>query len=49
MKKPLEKEFGKHVAEKRGWHWALTGFVMEYWGNGDLKIIRVSNIEWLRV
>jgi len=22
MNKRLEKEFGKHVAEKRGWHWA---------------------------
>lgn len=23
MDKRLEKEFGKHIAEKRGWHWAL--------------------------
>jgi hypothetical protein len=32
MNKRLEKEFGEHVAEKRGWHWALTSFVMEVWG-----------------
>lgn len=32
MNKRLEKEFGEHAAEKRGWHWALTGFVVEAWG-----------------
>src|SRR3989304_3068420 len=25
MNKRLEKEFGERVAEKRGWHWALSG------------------------
>jgi len=29
MNKRLEKEFGEHVAEQRGWHWALTSFVFE--------------------
>ena len=29
MNKRLEKEFGEHIAEKRGWHWALTGFALE--------------------
>ena len=24
MNRRLEKEFGEHAAEKRGWHWALT-------------------------
>lgn len=29
MNKRLEKEFGEHVAEKRGWHWTLTSFAVE--------------------
>ena len=32
MNKRLEKEFGEHIAEKRGWHWALTNFAIEAWG-----------------
>ncbi len=32
MNKRTEKEFGEHVAEKRGWHWALTSFATEAWG-----------------
>ena len=31
MNKRLEKEFGIHFAEKRGWHWALTSFALETW------------------
>jgi hypothetical protein len=31
MNKRLEKEFGEHVAEQRGWHWTLTSFVVEAW------------------
>ncbi len=31
MNKRLEKEFGEQVAEKLGWHWALTNFVFEFW------------------
>ena len=33
MNKRLEKEFGERIAEKRGWHWALTIFAIECWGN----------------
>jgi hypothetical protein len=33
MDKRLEKEFGEHIAEKRGWHWALTSFAVEAWNN----------------
>ena len=29
MNKRSEKEFGENVAEKRGWHWALTTFTVE--------------------
>ncbi len=32
MNRRLEKEFGEHVAEKRGHRWALTGFAFESWG-----------------
>ena len=31
MNRRLQKEFGEQVAEKRGWHWALTAFVIESW------------------
>ncbi len=31
MNKRLEKEFGERIAEKRGWHWALTSFAFESW------------------
>jgi hypothetical protein len=32
MNKRLEKELGEHTAEKRGWHWALTSFALNVWG-----------------
>lgn len=32
MNKRLKKEFGENAAEKRGWHWALTNFITESWG-----------------
>jgi hypothetical protein len=32
MNKHLEKEFGEHVAEQRGWHLALTSFTVEALG-----------------
>ena len=35
MNKRLEKEIGEHVAEKRGWHWALTGFGFDAWGETE--------------
>src|SRR3990170_341445 len=35
MNKRLEKEFGENAAEKRGWHWALTTFVIEAWGETE--------------
>lgn len=31
MNRRLEKEIGQHVAEKRGHHWALTGFTVDVW------------------
>ncbi|MBT0158947.1 hypothetical protein G4O51_03065 [Candidatus Bathyarchaeota archaeon A05DMB-2] len=35
MNKRLEKEFGECIAEKRGWHWALTSFAIEIWGESE--------------
>lgn len=35
MNKRLEKEFGEKVAEKRGWHWALTRFTLEAVGETE--------------
>lgn len=35
MNKRVEKEFGEHVEEQRGWHWALTSFVMDCWGETE--------------
>ena len=32
MDKRLEKEIGEKLVEKRGWHWALTSFGFEVWG-----------------
>ena len=38
MNKRLEKEFGEAAAEKRGWHWALTGFAFESWGKSKKEM-----------
>jgi hypothetical protein len=38
MNKRLEKEFGEHIAEKRCWHWALTGFAFESYGKSKKEI-----------
>jgi hypothetical protein len=38
MNKRLEKEFGELIAEKRGWHWALTHFSIEIWGKSEKEI-----------
>jgi hypothetical protein len=35
MNKRLEKEFREHITEKRGWHWALTSFAVEVWGETE--------------
>jgi MarR-like DNA-binding transcriptional regulator SgrR of sgrS sRNA len=31
MNKRLEKEIGEQLAEKRGWHWAMTNFAVDSW------------------
>ena len=38
MNKKLENEFGEHVAEQRGWHWALTSFAGEVWGKSKREV-----------
>lgn len=35
MNKRLETEIGEALVEKRGWHWALTSFAFESWGDSE--------------
>lgn len=35
MNRRLEKEIGERLVEKRVWHWALTGFGFEVWGQEE--------------
>ena len=35
MNKRLEKEIGEKLVEKHGWHWALTSFAFESWGDSE--------------
>jgi len=35
MNKRLEKELGERVVERRGWHWGLTSFGFESWGEEE--------------
>lgn len=37
MNNRVEKEFGEHIAEQRGWHWALTSFVVDAWGENESR------------
>ena len=37
MNRKLEKEIGERLVEKRGWHWALTSFGNEIWGEIDME------------
>ncbi len=37
MNSRIEKEFGEHIVEKRSWHWALTSFAIEIWGDTEKK------------
>jgi hypothetical protein len=32
LKGSAVRAFGENLVEKRGWHWALTSFVIESWG-----------------
>jgi len=32
MNKRLQKNLGEKIAEKRGWHWSGTSFLIEAWG-----------------
>jgi len=35
MNRRLEAEIGETLVEKRGWHWALTSFGFEVWGQEE--------------
>jgi hypothetical protein len=36
MNKRLEKEIGEKLVEKHGWHWALTSFAFQSWGDSEI-------------
>ena len=38
MNRRLEKEIGEKLVEKRGWHWALTSFTFESWGDSERNV-----------
>jgi hypothetical protein len=44
MNRSLKKEFGEHIAEKRGWHWALTEFARDIWGESSKEIKRRDDL-----
>lgn len=35
MNKQLQRDFGEQIAEKRGWHWGLTSFAVDSWGETE--------------
>lgn len=37
MNRRLENEIKEHVAERRGWHWALTSFAYEIWNETEVS------------
>jgi len=43
MNRRLEKEIGQHITEKRGHHWALTGFAVNIWGEEKARGKRISS------
>jgi len=38
MNKRLESEIGETFVEKRGWHWALTCFAFQSWGDSEINL-----------
>lgn len=44
MNKRLKEEFGEHIAEKRGWHWALTSFASEIWNETENCHTEIGNM-----
>jgi hypothetical protein len=38
MNSRLEREIGEKLVEKRGWHWALTSFTFESWGDSECNL-----------
>jgi len=44
MNRRLEKEIGEQLVEKRGWHWALTSFAFDSWGDSE-RDLRVGTNE----
>jgi hypothetical protein len=38
MNKRLGTEIGERLVEKRGWHWALTSFAFQSWGDSEIDL-----------
>jgi hypothetical protein len=38
MNRRLEKEIGEQLVDKRGWHWALTCFAFQFWGDSEIDL-----------
>lgn len=34
----MEDEVGEKLVEKRDWHWALTSFTFESWGDSERNV-----------
>ena len=45
MNKRVQSEIGETVVEKRGWHWALTNFAFDTWGESEPSPERADNFE----
>jgi hypothetical protein len=43
MNRRLKDKLGEYIAEQRGWHWALTSFAREAWGETKKDIELKTN------
>jgi hypothetical protein len=43
MSRRLKKEFGENIVEKRGWHWALTSFTSDIYGETESHIQKIDS------
>ncbi len=39
MNRRLQKKLKESVVEQRGWHWALTSFALEAYGDSNEKVL----------
>ena len=47
MNRRLQKKIKKSVVEQRGWHWALTSFTVNAWGeNKKIEVVTQGEENW---